>query len=607
MIEIGSSKSNGRLNSGKHFGIVKSPKLLLSLTALSGFMLLGILLPYQSADAASKDWDSGGDGSSYSDPLNWNPDGVPASTDSKTIGSGFTVHIDTDVTVEQDGFFWISEGSQLVIDTGNTLTIANSINESTGVNNFGTITNHGTLVVENTQTLQTFGTYGIGNFGTINNDASMVIQNSGPSYGIINFALISNSGTLTVSNSRGQGIDNENGTMTNSGTLTVSNSAGAGIRVLDVDSHFSNLAAGNVIVSNSGGTGFHIFNGNPIDNYGTITISNSGGTGMDTGGDIANFNSGTITVSNSAGLGIRNNGPIRNYGAFEVNGGSVNLLTSTFYVNEDSTMNINEGGIVNVTFFSHFRLDDGTLNINSGGTFNINSGGSVFAMDISTINVNSGGVVSINPEGTLEIWSLGTLNVNSGGVVNLSCEGTLYVTGTVNGPITVEPGCDTTAPVITILGANPATVLVGLTYTDAGATVTDDFDPSLTLNTVSTVNTAVAGTYTVTYSVEDDSGNDSTATRTVIVITPSAATQNLIDSVNSQVTDKNTKSALLSTLKEIQKILNDGNPTNDKSACSKLSSFIVTVDSKEASGKLSSTLAQQFRDLANAMRNSLGC
>jgi hypothetical protein len=150
-------------------------------------------------------------------------------------------------------------------------------------------------------------------------------------------------------------------------------------------------------------------------------------------------------------------------------------------------------------------------------------------------------------------------------------------------------------------------ILLGSTYADAGVTVTDDFDSSPTLTTESTVNTAIAGTYIVTYTAEDDAGNTGTATRTVKVITPSAATQSLIDMVNSQVTDKNTKSALLSTLKEIQKILNDGNSGNDQSACSKLTSFIVTVDSKEASGKLSSTLAQQYRDLTKEIMNSLGC
>ena len=70
---------------------------------------------------------------------------------------------------------------------------------------------------------------------------------------------------------------------------------------------------------------------------------------------------------------------------------------------------------------------------------------------------------------------------------------------------------DTTLPVITLLGDNPVTIEVGSTYTDAGATATDTYDGDITSSivTVSTVNTAIVGVYTVTYNVSDASGNDS--------------------------------------------------------------------------------------------------
>ena len=78
---------------------------------------------------------------------------------------------------------------------------------------------------------------------------------------------------------------------------------------------------------------------------------------------------------------------------------------------------------------------------------------------------------------------------------------------------------DTQAPVITLLGNNPVAVNQGATYTDAGATASDNVDGNLTnqIVTVNNVNTAVAGTYTVTYSVTDSAGNSSTVTRTVNV------------------------------------------------------------------------------------------
>ena len=68
---------------------------------------------------------------------------------------------------------------------------------------------------------------------------------------------------------------------------------------------------------------------------------------------------------------------------------------------------------------------------------------------------------------------------------------------------------DTTAPVITLLGDDTVTIEVGSPYTDAGATATDNYDGDITSSifTVSTVNTAIVGVYTVTYNVSDASGN----------------------------------------------------------------------------------------------------
>jgi hypothetical protein len=78
---------------------------------------------------------------------------------------------------------------------------------------------------------------------------------------------------------------------------------------------------------------------------------------------------------------------------------------------------------------------------------------------------------------------------------------------------------DTTAPVITITGDNPKNLKVGdPTYTDEGAVANDIIDGMTPLTgTPGTVDTTVAGTFTVTYSITDAHGNSSTATRDVVV------------------------------------------------------------------------------------------
>ena len=79
---------------------------------------------------------------------------------------------------------------------------------------------------------------------------------------------------------------------------------------------------------------------------------------------------------------------------------------------------------------------------------------------------------------------------------------------------------DTTPPVITLVGDDPVNITVGSTYTDAGATATDDVDGDITANivTVNNVDATTIGKYTVTYNVSDAAGNAATeVTRTVNV------------------------------------------------------------------------------------------
>ena len=79
---------------------------------------------------------------------------------------------------------------------------------------------------------------------------------------------------------------------------------------------------------------------------------------------------------------------------------------------------------------------------------------------------------------------------------------------------------DSIAPVITLLGDATVSIEVGDTYIDAGATAKDNYDGDITSNivTVSNVDTAIVGSYTVTYDVSDANGNAAaTVTRTVNV------------------------------------------------------------------------------------------
>ncbi len=86
-------------------------------------------------------------------------------------------------------------------------------------------------------------------------------------------------------------------------------------------------------------------------------------------------------------------------------------------------------------------------------------------------------------------------------------------------------GGDTTKPVITIVGDNPMDIILGTTFSDPGATATDDTDGDITdkIITVPNVNPNTVGAYSVKYSVKDAAGNQADEkTRVVNVYVPAS-------------------------------------------------------------------------------------
>jgi hypothetical protein len=106
--------------------------------------------------------------------------------------------------------------------------------------------------------------------------------------------------------------------------------------------------------------------------------------------------------------------------------------------------------------------------------------------------------------------------------VNVTATDSLGFTTNGSFSVTVQ---DTLAPQITLLGSNPAIVLEGATYADAGATAEDAVSGNLTasINVEGFVNTSQVDSYILVYLVTDNAGNLRQATRTVNVV-PDPAT-----------------------------------------------------------------------------------
>jgi hypothetical protein len=132
-----------------------------------------------------------------------------------------------------------------------------------------------------------------------------------------------------------------------------------------------------------------------------------------------------------------------------------------------------------------------------------------------------GTYVSPNPPATSD----GGEDVFVSGLVSTSTLGDYILTysatdaagnvGTATRTVTVR---DTVAPVITLNGASTINLTQGDTYTEARASATDNSGEAVSVVIDGTaVDTSAVGTYTVNYSATDSSGNQGTATRSVVV------------------------------------------------------------------------------------------
>ncbi|MCX6770478.1 MAG: DUF5011 domain-containing protein [Candidatus Micrarchaeota archaeon] len=176
----------------------------------------------------------------------------------------------------------------------------------------------------------------------------------------------------------------------------------------------------------------------------------------------------------------------------------------------DASGNSNITGTINVTIDATAPAISSHDNITAEAT---SSSGTIanYALPAATDNYDSNVAVNCMPSSG-SAFALGTTQVAC------TAADAAGNTGTASFGVIVR---DTTAPAISLLGMNPETIEVHNAYSDAGATASDIYDGDLTANisNVNPVNKDAAGTYTVTYDVNDSNGNHATqASRTVNVV-----------------------------------------------------------------------------------------
>ena len=161
---------------------------------------------------------------------------------------------------------------------------------------------------------------------------------------------------------------------------------------------------------------------------------------------------------------------------------------------------------------------------------------------VGSIYTDAGATAQDNIDGNLDSQIQTSSNVNTNVVgtyqviytVTDSCGNTDTETRTVN----VVPLTTNNPPVITLYGNNPQSVILGSTYTDAGAEANDveDGGPFILTPISNNVNTNAIGAYQVVYSYTDLGGITVTATRivNVIVMTPNLPSVTISSPTNGQ-------------------------------------------------------------------------
>ena len=124
------------------------------------------------------------------------------------------------------------------------------------------------------------------------------------------------------------------------------------------------------------------------------------------------------------------------------------------------------------------------------------------------------------------------------------------------------------------------------TYTDAGAIASDILDGSMSVTTVSTVNTDAVGSYTVTYSVSDANGNAAAnVVRTVSVVDTTKPVITLVGNATETVEAKSTYTDAGASASDIV----DGNLTGSVTSVSTVNtdavgSYSVTYSVSDTEG-----------------------
>ncbi|MDO8752186.1 MAG: DUF5011 domain-containing protein, partial [Candidatus Wolfebacteria bacterium] len=272
---------------------------------------------------------------------------------------------------------------------------------------------------------------------------------------------------------------------------------------------------------------------NPVDTstLGTYTIRYNV---ADASGNIALEKTRTVRVTDTISPTITRNGSATitvEYSSTYVDAGATatDSFAGNLTANIVTTNSVNTGALGSYTV--RYNVSDPSSNVATEVTRTVSvvdttkpvitrNGSATVMIEYGSVYTDAGATATDNVGGNI------TANIVVTNPVNTSALGTYTVRYNItdsSGNIATEVTravnvADTTKPVITRLGASPINAEAGTSYTDAGATATDNVNGNITANIAVTnpVNINSLGSYTVRYNVSDTAGNAATEVTRVV-------------------------------------------------------------------------------------------
>ena len=374
-------------------------------------ILPAILLMTITSVFAQTTW-TGSESSDWNNEANWsagvpdtdNPAIIPNVTNDPVVQSG-TAALAKSILVQTGSTLTITANGSLTVNGQATYEIPFTF--SAGLNNLGTVSNNGELILGSAGSV---GTYGIVNQGTFNNNSNAEIR---------------------IDNTVNTGLYNATGTFTNAAELVIGASESTGLHGIWNEATFSNNTGGHIHIDRSSLRALV----NNADEFKSIHATFN--------------NAAAITIGAAASVGTVG---IRNLGTFNNNAGGdikIDQGSDIGLYNSSGTFTNKAGITIGATSSTgiHGLANEGTFNNAAGGNIQIDrsTGSALYHAAGAFNNVSNIVIGSVASAGTTGIESQSEFNNNTGGDISMDRTtdvGLYHISGTFTNAANITIGAN---------------------------------------------------------------------------------------------------------------------------------------------------------------------